>query len=240
MIEPLVVDPSRLEAAGNALRDLVFPVPPSPIAARGTDSVSAAINETLPIIESPVTDGLPALQAALKKTGSSIAAAAGIYADTDSRLGDHLTQVQFLAAGEEPADCASEDRPTGTPVDDPEDGKKPSPPKPTPQPDGSMPQLGQLAGAAGSLGSVMQGMQGAMGSMAGGGPTPAQLADSDKKDPSSDDEARLVDETKSDEGKGQPGPDAEGAAPGAGASENVPGEAPASGQPHAAPSEITL
>ncbi|OMC55801.1 hypothetical protein A5747_00280 [Mycobacterium sp. IS-836] len=182
--------------------------------------MSAAINETLPIIESPVTDGLPAVQAALKKTGSSIAAAAAIYADTDSRLGDNLTQVQFLAAGE---------KPESAPPDKPEDGKKPSPPKPAPQPGTSMPQPGQLAGAAGSLGSVMQGMQGAMGSMAGGGPKPAQLADSNKKDPSS-----------ADEEKQQPGPDAEGAAPGAEASENAPVEAPTSGQPHAAPAEITL
>ncbi|OMC11912.1 hypothetical protein [Mycobacterium sp. SP-6446] len=181
--------------------------------------MSAAINETLPIIESPVTDGLPAVQAALKKTGSSIAAAAAIYADTDSRLGDHLTRVEFLAAGE---------KPESAPPDTPEDGKKPSPPKPAPQPGTPMPQLGQLAGAAGSLGSVMQGMQGAMGSMAGGGPKPAQLADSNKKDPSSDDE------------KDQPRPDAEGAAPGAEASQNAPVEAPTSGQPHAAPSEITL
>ena len=112
----MVVDPSRLEAAGNALRELEFPVPPSPIAAAGTDSVSAAINETLPIIESRVTDGLPAVQAALKKTGSSIAAAAGIYADTDSRLSDHLTQVQFLAAGDKPAGTSG-DKPEGAPPD---------------------------------------------------------------------------------------------------------------------------
>ncbi|BBY03384.1 secretion protein EspJ [Mycobacterium seoulense] len=238
MIEPLVVEPSRLQAAGNTLRDLVFPVPPAPIVAPGTDSVSAAVNATLPIIESPVTDGLPAVKAALSKTGSSIAAAAAMYTDTDERLGDHLTQVQFRGAATEPAAGGSAEKPAGGPVDEPAEDKKPGPVKPTPQPATSAPQLDQMAGAAGSLGSVMQGMQGAMGSMQGmqgAGATPAQLADSTKPD----DGARQVDEEKNHEGE-QPGVPAEGAAPGSETSQGAPVAAPSTAGPEAAPSEITL
>ncbi|UXA07127.1 hypothetical protein KXD96_02910 [Mycobacterium sp. SMC-2] len=224
MIEPLVVEPARLETAGNTLQDLPFPVPPAPIVAPGTDSVSAAINSTLPIIESPVTDGLPAVKAALTKTGSSIAAAAGMYTDTDQRLGDHLTQVQFRAAAKEPVSGSPGDKPD---TDKPKDGDKPSTSKPTPQPGTPTPQLGQLAGAAGPLGSVMQGMQGAMGSMQGmqgAGATPAQLADSNKRDPSSTDEDRLVDEPKADEEGGPAEAQAGGAAPGAETAEKAPAQ----------------
>ena len=105
--EQLFVDTSRLEAAGNVLQELDFPVAPAPIVVAGTDPVSAAIKETLPIIESPVTEGLPAVKAALTRTGASIAAAAGIYSDTDQRLGDHVNRVEFLAGEEQSAGAAS-------------------------------------------------------------------------------------------------------------------------------------
>ncbi|MCV7117894.1 hypothetical protein H7I93_11860 [Mycobacterium nebraskense] len=228
-----------METAGNALQHLPFPVPPAPIVAPGTDSVSAAINATLPIIESPVTDGLPAVKAALTKTGSSIAAAAGMYTDTDQRLGDHLNQVQFLAAAKEPAGGSSGDKPE---TDKPKDGDKPGPSKPTPQPGMPTPQLGEMGGAGGSLGSVMQGMQGAMGSlqgMQGAGATP-QLADSNKKDQSPADEDRLVDESKADEEDGRPEAHADGAAPGAETAEKAPAGPSTSGRPDATPSEVTL
>lgn len=220
----------------SPLRGLVFPLPPGPIVAPGADSVSAAVNATLPIIESPVIEGLSAVKAALTKTGSSIAAAAGMYADTDQRLGDHLTQVRFLAAATEPAPGASAERPEGAPVDQPTDGKKPSPAKPTPQPATPMPQLDQMTGAAGTLGSAMQSMQGAMGSMQGmpgAGATPAQLADSSKPA----DPARPVDKTDEEE---KPGMAAEGAAPGSETSQGAPVAAPAPAGPEAAPSGITL
>lgn len=229
MIEPLFVEPSRLETAGNTLRDLVFPAPPGPIVAPGTDPVSAAVNATLPIIESPVTDGLPAVKAALTRTGSSIAAAAEMYTDTDERLGDHIAQVPFLAAAQGPAGGAS--------ADEAEDDKQPGPAKPAPTPTMPASQLGQLAGAAGTLGPVMQSMQGAMGSlqgMQGAGATPAQLADSNKADRSPDDQARLVDEKKTDEDAARPVERAEGAAPVTDTSSRVPGA------PEATPSETIL
>lgn len=237
MTEPLVVEPSRLATAGNTLRDLPFPVPPAPIVAPGTDSVSAAVNATLPLIESSVTDGLPAVKAALTKTGSSMGAAAGMYTDTDQRLGDHLTQVPFLAATKEPSAGSPAEQPEGAPADD----EKPRSPKPSPQPGAPVPQLGQMAGSAGTLGSVMQGMQGAMGSMQGmqgAGATPAQLADSSKPDQSRDDRARLVDEEADDDR--EPEASADGAAAGTQTSQGVPVAAPASGRPEASPAAVNL
>lgn len=65
MAEPLAVDPTGLSAAAAKLAGLVFPQPPAPIAVSGTDSVVAAINETMPSIESLVSDGLPGVKAAL-------------------------------------------------------------------------------------------------------------------------------------------------------------------------------
>ncbi|OBG65101.1 MULTISPECIES: hypothetical protein [unclassified Mycobacterium] len=235
MIEPLVVEPSRLENAGNTLQQLPFPTPPAPIVAPGTDAVSAAINATLPIIESPVTDGLPAVKAALTKTGSSIAAAAAMYADTDERLGDHLTQVQFLSSAKEPASGSPGVKPE---ADKPNDGDEPSPAKPSPQPGSPVPQPGELAGATGPLGSVMQGMQGAMGSlqgMQGAGSAPAQLADSNKKDQAPTDEDR-----RADEEDGRPDAQSDGAAPGAETAEKVPAEPISPAGPQAAPSGVTL
>lgn len=104
MTKPLIVDPARLEIAGTKLGSLSIPAAPPTIAAPGTDAVSAAINETLPIIESPVVEGLPTAEAALAQTGSKISAAATMYADADHMLGQRIDEVQFLAsASESPA-----------------------------------------------------------------------------------------------------------------------------------------
>jgi hypothetical protein len=99
MARPLVVDTSRLETAGITLESLVFPSPPPPIAAAGTDTASAAINATMPAIESPVLDGLPAVQAALRSTAANIATAAGIYAQADQTLGENLMRHRFTPSG---------------------------------------------------------------------------------------------------------------------------------------------
>ncbi|OOK75415.1 putative eSX-1 secretion-associated protein EspJ [Mycobacterium kansasii] len=101
MAEPLAVDPARLIAAGSKLADLVFPTLPAPIAATGSDPVSAAINETMPGIESLVSDGLPGVSAALKRTATSMATAADIYSKADQSLGDALTQYQFGSDGQQ-------------------------------------------------------------------------------------------------------------------------------------------
>lgn len=101
MAEPLAVDPARLIAAGSKLADLVFPALPAPIAATGSDPISAAINETMPGIESLVSDGLPGVSAALKRTATSMATAADIYRKADQSLGDALTQYQFDSDGQQ-------------------------------------------------------------------------------------------------------------------------------------------
>src|ERR1700753_4026180 len=109
MTESLIVDPARLKAAGAILRDQVLPTAPPPISATGGDPVSAAINVTMPIIESPVIDGLPEVQAALTNTGTKIIAAADRYAETDQLLGENAGAVQCLAADkQQPAGDATE------------------------------------------------------------------------------------------------------------------------------------
>lgn len=252
MTQPLLVDPSRLELAGQELQSLVFPVPPSQIAFTGTDAASAAINETLPAIESPVIDGLPAVKAALTRTGSSMSAAAGMYADTDQRLSDHLDEVQFLTAAEKPANAVEGGRPAGAapegakPDDGPAEETKPdtpadeTKPSPTPQPVPSVPQWGQTMGQAQGL---MQNAQGAMGSMPGNGSMPAQLSSQDTKaDRSPDDDARLVDDKRQADAEDERRTDAlaEGATAGDQTSQSAPVQPVTAGRPETTPSGITL
>ncbi len=103
MTDQLAVDTARLKAAGIALESLVFPAPPPPVAVAGADVISAAVNATLPEIEAPVINGLPAVKAALTRTGTNIAAAAGIYVQADQALGARLSQQQFRGADDVPA-----------------------------------------------------------------------------------------------------------------------------------------
>lgn len=98
MTQPLIVDTLRLKSAGATLQGLAVPDPPAPIAVAGTDPASVAINETLPVIESPVIEGLPVVQTALAKTASNLLAAAYRYADTDQQLGKPLAQQEFVTS----------------------------------------------------------------------------------------------------------------------------------------------
>lgn len=213
MTEPLVVDPSRLKAAGATLRALVFPSVPPPISVPGADAISAAINETLPVIESPVIKGLPAAESAVVRTGSSIVSAAGMYAETDQALGEHVGGARFLAAVQTPAagpPTGQQLRATADESKD-KDGQKPKPePKPQPdkkgQPTDIAAPMAQLSGMGQALGPVTQGMQTIMssvqqatGSMGGAAAAPAQLADdTTKKDQPADGQTQLVDQTKPD------------------------------------------
>ncbi|ORW74220.1 hypothetical protein [Mycobacterium saskatchewanense] len=241
MTEPLVVDPSRLEIAGATLRGLVFPALPAQFAITGTDAVSGAIKDTLPVIEGPVIEGLPAVRGALTRTGSSITAAAGMYAATDQRLGEQLDRVQFFAAPRKAADgrgaarmsgAAAEQPADETTPDRPADGQTPGPTAPQVNP--SAAQYGQTMGTLGTFAqSVMQSVQGPMGSMPGGG-SPAGLA-------SQGTPGQLVDENEKADGDDEQPQDAvpEGAAPGYQASGNVP-PAPLAERPTPASTQLNL
>lgn len=100
MAEPLAVDPTRLIAAAGKLTDLVFPAAPAPMAVAGSDAVTSAINQTMPGIESLVSDGLPGVTASLKRTAGSMGAAGEIYTKADQALGEALTQFGFGGAAQ--------------------------------------------------------------------------------------------------------------------------------------------
>lgn len=232
MTEPLEVDTSRLKAAGNTLRGLAFPAVPPPIVAPGTDSVSTAINATLPVIEGPVVDGLPAVEAAVTRTGSSIVIAADMYAETDQTLAKHVGKVHIPAAGDGPPGRASAEQLTGAAADEPSDGETPAAPDPALQPaapvfDQLPMQLGQVAAMAGAVApvtqnaqTIMSAVQGAAGSTGGAAPAqpPAAEADATEEQP--------------------PESVPEGAASGAGASEGAPVEPTSPARPEPAPSEL--
>jgi hypothetical protein len=248
MTESLVVDPARLKASGIKLRDQVLPAAPAAISAPGSDSVSAAINVTMPIIESPVVDGLSDVQAALTNTGSKIVAAADRYAETDQLLGEHVGTVQFSAAREQPPTGAATDQPASGPAsrrlgaetgdkktDDTPDkkpDKTPSPAIPT-NPD----QAAAMAQAAQPLTqgmqSIMSGMQQFSGGMGNTGSS-AKLADDTQKgdttspDESPTDAAQLVDATTKGAESGQQG------------SGSAPVQPPTGGRPVTTPSETQL
>lgn len=237
MTEPLVVDPSRLKAAGTTLQDLAVPAPPAPTSLPGADPVSAAINETLPVVESPVIKGLPAIEAAVTRTGSSIVSAARIYAETDQALGAHVGKTEFLAPGEEQAGHVWTDPPVGATTDQPTPDESSGTPEPTltvEQMPASPDRTAEIVGAMGPVTqnaqTVMSTVQGAMGGMGGMGNTSASTAqtadDAAMADQSPADQTELVDETsKSDDAGRQP--EVAGAATGGQASETAPVHPPA-------------
>lgn len=221
MTESLVVDPSRLKSAGTTLKALEFPAPPAPRFAPGTDVVSAAINETLPVIESPVIEGLPAVKTMVTRTGSSIVAAAGIYAEADQALSEHVDDVRFLTAARKVAGPAASGRVSSVTSNDANDA--PSSPAPEPKPATTIPpvnatpnplgQVGELSQAvspvAQNLQTIMPSVQQAAGSMGSMG-APVQLADDTKAAQQSPAEEAV----KAEETEPQPEALAEGAAPG--------------------------
>lgn len=95
MTEQLSVDTAGLRVAAGVLDDLDVPASPKPLTVTGTDAMSTAINQVLPTIETPVIDGLPLAEAALKKTASNMATAAGRYDETDSKSAGDITGTQF-------------------------------------------------------------------------------------------------------------------------------------------------
>lgn len=201
MVEPLSVDTARLTAAGVAMRAVEFPVAlPAFIATTGADAVSAAVSKTMSVIESPVIAGLPAVETAVKATASSMVAAAGIYADADQALSEHVAQVAFLAA---PATSPAPRLMTATGASDLAQAAQQQPVSATPDkadkvvtPVTDTASPGQLAGmvqalqpASQGLQTIMSSVQQAAGGTGGAGSTPAQLtADQAENERSADDE----------------------------------------------------
>ncbi len=239
MTEPLAVDAARLQAAGATLQALALPAPPPPMRAPGADAVSSAINDTMPVIESPVVTGLPAVQKTVTRTGSSIVAAAAMYAEADQALGEHVGGAPMSAAAQQPAGKTATGRLMGAAAKPEEDdgGKTPArPDKPVRTPDQAAASLGQLGAMGQALGPATQGMQSMMstvqqaaGGLGGAGASPARLADDTTDKPG--DATRLVDDaTQADGGE----PLREGAAMGDGAPGNAPVQPPTARQDEAA------
>ena len=199
MSEPLAVDPSRLETAGAKLASLVFPPPPVPVTATGTDSVSTAIDETMPGIEAPAVDGLTAAQTALTQTSTNIATAAAMYASTDRTLGDQFNQSQF-------------DQPTVSLGGVPSLGgllraDADIPVLPTiPDTKEIAPALNSLSQTAQTVGSttqsIVQSVQGATGNASSAAPASAKTVSDTNPDPSADqtqDDEKDKEQTDSDQ-----------------------------------------
>lgn len=200
MAEPLAVDPTGLSAAAAKLAGLVFPQPPAPIAVSGTDSVVAAINETMPSIESLVSDGLPGVKAALTRTASNMNAAADVYAKTDQSLGTSLSQYAFGSSGEGLAGVASVGgQPSqatqllSTPVSQVTTQLGETAAELAPRVVATVPQLVQLAPHAVQMSqnaspiaqTISQtAQQAAQSAQGGSGPMPAQLASAENRPPS--------------------------------------------------------
>jgi len=214
MTDSLVVDPARLKAAGVKLGDQILPAPPPPLSVTGSDSVSTAICETLPIIESPVIAALPDAQTALTNTGSKIVTAADMYAETDQLLGEHVGSVQFLAARVQPPTGAAIDQPVsarsgqllgaetaGKMSDETADANR----TPSQTVTTNLNQLSAMTQAtqpvAQGLQTVMSSMQQTTGGIGSGGAAPAKLADdtetddTDNPDQSPTRDTQLVDAT---------------------------------------------
>lgn len=184
MSEPLIVDPARLHAAGVRLQGLPFTDPPPAPAPAGSDAMSLAIGETLPIIEAPVLEGLPKVKAALDRSASSIVAAAQVYADTDGKLGTYVS-----GGGVDPHTGGGAGPPSRLTAAPPaRDTQTSADPGDTPKPP-SVPQFDEIVAAAAvaeqgmqqGMQYVSQGVQGIAGSVRHGGAAPAALAS--KTDP---------------------------------------------------------
>lgn len=218
MAEPLAVDPTGLSAAAAKLAGLVFPQPPAPIAVSGTDSVVAAINETMPSIESLVSDGLPGVKAALTRTASNMNAAADVYAKTDQSLGTSLSQYAFGSSGEGLAGVASVGgQPSqatqllSTPVSQVTTQLGETAAELAPRVVATVPQLVQLAPHAVQMSqnaspiaqTISQtAQQAAQSAQGGSGPMPAQLASAEKPATEQAEPVHEVTNDDQDEGAG--------------------------------------
>lgn len=160
MAEKLSVDPALLQAAATRLEELTYPAPLSPFYLPARDPVSAAIDETLPVIEAPVINGLPAIKAANTRTGSRLAVAASIYADTDRRLADYLSQLEVSSTSQTRPPAVSR-LPGGRAMHWPDDARRHGPARAAPAAQfvPAPAQLGQISELATAVGPTAQHVQ---------------------------------------------------------------------------------
>jgi hypothetical protein len=152
--------------------------------------MSAAINQVLPTIETPVIDGLPTAEAALKKTATDMATAADRYDETDSKSAGDITGTQFNS---DDTTARKKTTPPDTPAanDTGADSKKPaasafeqlseqlseqldSLAEKLPSAEEAAQQLGQMAPMMGSVSQSLSGqVQGLMSKAQAGGQNPS-------------------------------------------------------------------
>lgn len=95
----LTVDPCGLSDAAKRLQSVVLPAAPTAAVIAGTDPAALAIKSTMPAVEAPVVDGLPATASAIRRTGSDMASAAAMYAEVDQTLSDAIARLSQITTG---------------------------------------------------------------------------------------------------------------------------------------------
>ena len=238
MTEQLSVETSGLRAAAGVLGDLDMPQPPDPLAVTGTDAMSTAITEVLPTIATPVIDGLPIAEAALKKTASDMATAADLYDETDSASAGEIAGTQFnsddttarkkttstttTAANDTGADTVTPAASTFEQLSEQLSEQLDSLAEKLPSAEEAAQQLGQMAPMMGSVSQSLSGqVQGLMSKAQAGGQNPSAppASDTTVEDAKTEEEKKAEEEQNAADaaaaGVAQEGaPQADGAASG--------------------------
>ena len=252
MTEQLSVDTSGLRAAAGVLGDLDVPASPKPLTVSGTDAMSAAINEVLPTIETPVIDGLPTAEAALKKTATDMATAADRYDETDAASAGDVAGTQFNSDDTTARKKTSSAAATSAPTDTGADTAKPvasafeqlseqlseqlaSLAENLPSAEQAAQQLGQMAPMMGSVSQGLSGqVQGLISKAQAGGQNPPAppAADTTIEDAKTEEEKKAEEEKRAAESAAagvaqEAAPQADGAASGSTDGPRVPIAEPA-------------
>ena len=213
MTEQLSVDTSGLRDAAGVLGDLDVPASPKPLTVTGTDAMSAAINEVLPTIETPVIDGLPVAEAALKKTATDMATAADRYDETDAasagdiagtRFGSDDTTAQTSSAAAKAAatDAGADTVTPAASASEQLSEQLASLAEKLPSGEQAAQQLSQMAPMMGSVSQSLSGqVQGLMSKAQAGGQNPAAppappVPDTTAEDPKTEEERKAEEEKK--------------------------------------------
>ena len=226
MVDPLSVDPARLKEAGAQLLGLVFPQSPPPMTVPGSDALSAAINATMPNIESLVSEGLPGVKAALTRTATSMGEAGDTYQMADQSMGEALGKFKFSAddlmsgkalgtvSGQMSQLASSATDKLPPPLQETASQLSAEATKLQPRVEATVPQLVKLAPQAAQAAQLASPLMSTLGSVAGQGgggagaaAAPAELASDTKPDPDGSD-----DDQDSDDGAA-PGSHGKGSAP---------------------------